>query len=75
MIVQGVQEMTKATTWMIDIFRAFIAVLLVYLLNDYLRKPTCGASMHENALAPPEYCVGQQGARLKSSPLCLKSIQ
>ena len=33
--VQGVQEMTKATTWMIDIFRAFIAVLLtVNLVND-----------------------------------------
>ena len=36
MTMQGVQEMTKATTWMIDILRAFIAVLLGDLLLNWL---------------------------------------
>ena len=36
MTKQGVQEMTKATTWMIDILRAFIAVLLRDLLLNWL---------------------------------------
>ena len=36
MTMQGVQEMTKATTWMIDILRAFIAVLLVSGFGDWL---------------------------------------
>ena len=75
--MQGVQEMTKATTWMIDIFKAFIAVLLAHLLNDYLSpkliKLTCEAWMHVNALALGEYCGGQQGGRLKLSSLCFSS--
>ena len=67
--MQGVQEMTKATTWMIDIFRAFIAVLLIHLLNDYLSskliKLTYGDWVHENGLALPKYSAEQQGGRLR----------
>lgn len=76
--MQGVQEMTKATTWMIDIFKAFIAVLLVHMLNDYLSpkliKLTYGAWMHVNALAQGEYCGGQRGGRLRQSSLCFSSL-
>ena len=77
MIVQGVQEMTKATTWMIDIFRAFIAVLVNDFSPQIFKKKTCVASIHgnESASALPKYFSEQRGGRLKVLILYLKSLQ